>query len=364
MFRPRPFPRAAGIIAVLTLIFSTGIGQAAPYLAVPTTSESGQIEIVDVAAGTIVARIDGLDEAHGLAVTPDGGRLVVASLVEREEEEAGEKPAGVSAEDHAAHHGGEEDAADEGSLGTAAILDLENGTFVRRVDVPGGVHHVAISPDGRYAALTHPGLGSVSVLDLETFAVTATVPVGEDPNYAVFAPGGAELLVSVAGADALVALETKTWQITTRVHVGASPEHLVLAGDGRLVVNLVGDEAIAVVDLGDLSVKAIHQIGGVLHGIAGTEDGTAAVVSLMDLDKLARIRLADGVTKFQDLGPAPYHVTSIPGSNKVFVSSAAGPGLTVIDQRDLSVLGQINTSGIGHQMAPLPNHLLDLGVTQ
>ena len=106
MFRSKPFPRAAGIVAVLALIFGSGGGQAAPYLAVPTAGEAGHIEIVDVATGAIAAQIDGLNEAHGLAATPDGRYLVVASLAERDGETAVDKPTSVSAEDHSAHHGG------------------------------------------------------------------------------------------------------------------------------------------------------------------------------------------------------------------------------------------------------------------
>ena len=363
MFRPRPFPRTAGIIAVLALIFGAGIGQAAPYLAVPITGETGQIEIIDVATDAIVARIDGLEEAHGLAVTPDARHLVVASLAERDKDAAVNKPDGVSAEDHAAHHGGDKAATNGAALGTAAVIDLQTGATVRQIDVPGGVHHVAVSPDGRYAALTHPGLASVSVLDLETFTVMVSVVVGEDPNYAVFGSDSGGLVVSVAGEDEIVFVDVATWQITTRLSVGAVPEHLALTRDGRLVVNLTGEEAVAIVDLDAKTVSAVHTLGGVLHGIAVSDDGTAAIVSLMDLDKIARVRLADGATTFRDLAPAPYHVTAVPGSAKTFVSSAAGTGLTVIDERDLSILGRIDTGGVGHQMAPIIRNL-DPGVTQ
>ena len=193
MFRPRPYPRTAGIIAMCALIFGAGIGQAAPYLAVPTTGDAGKIEIIDTATNAIVAQIDGLEQAHGLAVTPDGRRLVVASLTERDEDAAVKRPKGVSAEDHAAHHGGEKTSLEESALGTAAVIDLQTGATVRQIDVPGGVHHVAMSPDGRYAVLTHPGLASVSAIDLETHTVNTSILVGNDPNYAAFTANDSEL---------------------------------------------------------------------------------------------------------------------------------------------------------------------------
>lgn len=364
MFRPRSYPRTAGIITICALILGAGIGQAAPYLAVPTTGEAGKIEIIDTATNAIVAQIDGLEEAHGLAVTPDGRHLIVASLTERDEDAAVKRPDGVSAEDHAAHHGGEKASPDDAALGTAAVIDLQTGAMIRQLDVPGGVHHVAVSPDGRFAVLTHPGLASVSAIDLETYKVNTSILVGDDPNYAAFTADGTELLVSVAGEDQIVFVNVASWQMTARLSVGAVPEHLALTRDGRLVVNLTGDEAVAIVDLAAKIVSAVHTLGGALHGIDVSDDGTAAIVSLMDLDKIARVRLVDGVTTFRDLAPAPYHVTAMPGSAKTFVSSAAAPGLTVIDERDLLIMDRIATSGIGHQMVPLPDHLLEFGAIQ
>lgn len=364
MFRRKTYPRSAGLIALLALLVGAGPGQAAPFLAVPTAGEPGQIEVVDSATDTVVGKFGVFEDAHGSGVTPDGRFLLVACLAEREAGETIGKPAGVSSEDHSAHLGG---GAASGATGLSivSVIDLALGNVIRQIDVPGAVHHVAISENGKFAAFTHPAAGTMSIVRLQDFALITSVPVGDDPNYAVFTPDSAHLFVSVASDDQLVFIDVAGWQIKARLDTGAGPEHLVLTPDGdKLLVNLIGEEAIGLVDTELRVVERIYQIDAFLHGIDVTDDGGAAIVSLMDQDKVARLDLADGSIETRDVGPSPYHVTTVPGSGKVYVSSAAGPGLTVLSQHDLSVLGQIKTGGIGHQMAPLPKQVKDLGVNQ
>ena len=50
------------------------------------------------------------------------------------------------------------------------------------------------------------------------------------------------------------------------------------------------------------------------------------------------------------LSPAPYHLETIEGTGKVYVSSSKKPKLWVIDQRTAEVTGAIDIVGVGHQM--------------
>jgi DNA-binding beta-propeller fold protein YncE len=50
------------------------------------------------------------------------------------------------------------------------------------------------------------------------------------------------------------------------------------------------------------------------------------------------------------LGPSPYHLAAIPGTGKLYVSSAEEPKLWVVDQESLRVLNEIPIRGKGHQM--------------
>ena len=51
------------------------------------------------------------------------------------------------------------------------------------------------------------------------------------------------------------------------------------------------------------------------------------------------------------LGPSPYHLTTVGGTGKLYVSSAEEPKIWVVDQQSLRTLGEIPIRGVGHQMA-------------
>ena len=46
----------------------------------------------------------------------------------------------------------------------------------------------AVSPDGRFAVVTHPNDGTISAIDLGSYELVATVATGPLPNYAAFGP--------------------------------------------------------------------------------------------------------------------------------------------------------------------------------
>lgn len=94
------------------------------------------------------------------------------------------KPSEVSEEDHVAHHGGREDAGPTTSS-LITLVDADSHEILRRVEVPGIIHHVGVSSDERFAAVTHPGLDAVSLIDLEHGEVTAIVATGPIPEYVI-----------------------------------------------------------------------------------------------------------------------------------------------------------------------------------
>ena len=83
--------------------------------------------------------------------------------------------------------------------------------------------------------------------------------------------------------------------------------------------------------------------------------GAANKVQVIDVatkrPTLVAIDLASGQAWRIALAPAPYHVSSVPGSGTVLVSSRAEKRIWVIDQSTLALRGEITIDGIGHQMA-------------
>lgn len=319
---------------------------------------NGEIAVVDTVTDTVAAKIPGVPAVHGLAGTPDGRFLIAGSFDERDPGTAApQRPSGVSEDDHASHHAAPPPGAgNQGAkISTVSIVDRSRATVVRRIDVPGAVHHVAVSPEGRFAAVTRPRQGGISVIDLSSYQVVASIPTGPLANYAAFSPDSETLYVSNAGNDTVSAVDTDRWIVKWNVVVGTSPEHLVLSADAaRLLVNNVDDGTVSIVDTTTQKVESTLAVGGKLHGIDLGDDGETLFVAALEENLLVAIDLRTGNSRNNRLAPAPYHLAIIHGTEKLYVSSGDEPKLWVVDAKSLQVIGEIAVGGKGHQMVQQP----------
>jgi YVTN family beta-propeller protein len=342
-------------LGVIGFAFVAGSGlpvTAGEVVYIPLGS-ADQIVVVDLEQDRVVGHIEGLPAVHGLAGTPDGRFLVAGSYDEREPGDTSPaKPTGMSEDEHAAHHAAPSgEAPKAAAVSTVSIISTAERAVTRRLDVPGAVHHVAVSPDGGTAVVTHPNQDAISAIDLKTHQVVATVATGPLPNYAVFSPDGREVHISNAGNDTVSTVDTGHWKIRTSSAVGDSPEHLVLSRDGTsLYVNNVGDGTVSALDLRSAKVTRTIPVGDTLHGIDLSDDGRTLFVSALGEDKLTAVDLLTGVYRSTTLSPAPYHLAVVHGTGKLYVSSAEEPKLWVVDQETLEVMGEIPIGGKGHQM--------------
>jgi len=337
-----------------TLALSPALAQTAVF--VPLGGEN-RILIIDAARDAIAGWIEDVPAVHGLAATPNGRFLVAGSYDERESGAAPpEKPKGVSADDHAAHHGGTSTIAlGEDMVSTVSVINVEDGVTVRSIDVPGAVHHVAVSPDGAFAGVTHPNTDSVTFIDMRTYDVVTTVKTGPLPNYLVFNANGTMAYVSNAGNDTVTAINVGDWVIAWTVSVGASPEHLVLSTNGsRLYVNAVGDGTVSIIDIVSRNIVDVIETGNTPHGIDISDGGDTLFVTALGDDRLFAINLETKALRHVSLTPAPYHLATIEGTGKLYVSSADAPKLWIVDQKTLAVVGEIEIGGKGHQMVQVP----------
>ncbi len=338
---------------MVAVLLGTQPAVAEPLMYVPLGGE-GTIVVVDTAQDKIVATINGVPTVHGLAGTPDGRFLIAGSFKEREAGSAmPEKPAGVTEEDHAAHHGAAPAGAQKAAavVSTVSVVRISDASVVRRIDVPGVVHHVAVSPNGRFAVVTYPNEGSIGVIDLTSYEVVASVATGPFPNYAAFSLDGGQVYVSNAGNGTVSAVDTGRWIVRWNVVVGTSPEHIVLSKDGAsLYVNNVEDGTVSVIGVGEQKVVRTIPIGTTLHGIDLSDDGGTLFVADLGENKLVSVDLATGATRGMTLAPAPYHLAVVRGTGKLYVSSADEPKVWVVDRNSLAVHGEISIGGKGHQM--------------
>lgn len=342
----------AGFTACVAMSFSL-MSAADTNRAFIPMGTANAVGVIDLQDRQMTSTIEGTLNTHGSALTPDRQYLVVSSLSSFDRQEPVTRPEGVSEDDHAAHHGGGQAAEQEAeSPGLLYLVNTSAGTIDRKLEVPGPVHHVLVTVDGRYAVSTHPSSGSISIVDLASGELVKTVATGPAPNYLVAMDDGQSLLVSNSGNGTVSLVDTRHWFVERNLRVGGSPEHMVLAPDNdRLYVNDVASGQVLVLDLVTGSVANSFEVGEAPHGVGLSLNGQTLYATSQAGNQVVRIELASGTRETSVLAPAPYHLAVSPGNGELLVTSREENTLWVLDPESLDVVDEIALDGIGHQIS-------------
>ncbi len=319
-------------LAGLAIFWSTA--NAAPTVYIPLGS-GNQVIAVDAATDRILASYPVVDNPHGLVATPDGEYLIAGSLVETP------LPAG---------------AAHDTPNSKLFLIHPVHGHVMSTVPVAGWSHHQAITPDGRYVFSTHPTRNAVSVLDLVGNKIVQTIATGPAPNYTLITRDGKHAYVSNSGNGTISEIGIPGWNVTRTLAGGPQPEHIVFSSDARLIYAISPRAGtIAEIVVADGKVKRSFPVGKNAHGLDISDDGKTLFASARGEDKLVAIEIASGKTRTLTLTPAPYHLNTIHGVGKIYVSSSKKPLIWVVDQKTFKLTGTIALpAGEGHQMAVVP----------
>lgn len=322
------------LLLPLALALPFGAAHGAPTVYIPLGS-ANKVIAVDAATDKITATYSGVKNPHGLVATPNGEYLVAGSLSERPLAE------------------GENTKTPNSKL---YLIHPEHGHVMMTIPVAGWTHHEAITPDGRYVLSTHPTRGGVSVLDLRDNQVIKTIQTGPAPNYTVVAPNGKTAFVSNSGNGTISEIDLSRWTVTRTLQGGPSPEHLVLSGDGQTIfATNPRAGTVSAVSLKTGKVTRSFRIGDGLHGLDIGDDGKTLFASARNEDKLVAINTSTGARRTLPLSPAPYHLDTIHGTGKVYVSSSKQSVIWVVDQKTMKLIDTISLpGGEAHQMAVVP----------
>jgi DNA-binding beta-propeller fold protein YncE len=132
------------------------------------------------------------------------------------------------------------------------VLDAATGKIV--ADIPGqkGNHGVALVPGVGRGFITDGKDGSVIVFDLNTSEVLGKVKADDDADGTIYDPASRKVLVSCGDAGVVVPIaadiDPKTGQAEAAIQLGGKPEFLVADGQGKVFINLVDKDQVAVLD--------------------------------------------------------------------------------------------------------------------
>jgi len=332
-----------------------GQSVAATTIYVPVGS-ANEVLLIDGDSDQVVGRIGDLTNAHGLAASTGGGLLVAGSMSLATREQA--IPEGISEDEHNAHHANSNNSNSqtEGNMSYISIIDAAAKRVIRRIEVDGISHHSAVTPDGRYAVSTHTTTGNVSVIDMHKKGLLKTIATGPVPNFVVIGSDGKFAYVSNSGNATVSEIAIDQWSVRRNFKTSAAPEHMVFSQDEKsLYVINVGDNSVSEISIAEGELTNTYPVGDGPHGIDISDDGKRLFVSNKKGNNLTLVDIDSGTSSTRSLAPAPYHIKSIRGTGKLYVSSRAQPWIWVIDQQSLDIISKIPIKGEGHQMALMQN---------
>lgn len=303
---------------------------AGPMVYIPLGS-ANEVIAVDSDTSRITAQYTGIENAHGLVATPDGEYLVAGSL--------NETPA-------------PEGAPHDTPTSKLYLIHPGHGHVMLTIPVAGWSHHEAITPDGRYVISTHATRGYVSVMDMTRNKIIRYIETGPAPNYTLVTRNGKVAFVSNSGNGTITEIDLQSWKPVRTLEAGPSPEHMVFSSNEKTIyVTNPRAGTVSAVSVSSGKVVKTFDIGPDVHGLDRGDDEKTLFVSSKKGETLTAIDTTNGKKRTIPLAPAPYHLNTIYGTGKVYVSSRKKPVIWVVDQKTLKLLSTIKLpAGEGHQM--------------
>lgn len=134
------------------------------------------------------------------------------------------------------------------------VIDSESGKTI--ADIPGQkiAHGVAVVPKaGRGFISDGGGNGAIVIFDLKTNAVLGSIVAQPDADGIIYDPGSDRVVVVSGDGGTLMTIkpdiDPKTGKIDAPVDLGGAPEFLASDGAGKVYVNLMNKDEVAVIDM-------------------------------------------------------------------------------------------------------------------
>jgi len=212
---------------------------------------------------------------------------------------------------------------------------------------------------GPVLLIGNKGEDTVSFVDLGTGQELGRQPTGKMPHEIAISPDGKQAAVVAYGARSIdifdIASRTKLKTIDLTPNEG--PHGIAWLADGRIVATTERSQSIAIVDpvAGTLtsSIKTDQQG---THMVAVTRDGARAFTANIPAGTITAIDLKAG-KKLRDLnvGGQPEGITLSQDEKVLWVGDLAGARVQAFDAQTLDKLGEIATGPVPIRVAASPD---------
>jgi len=232
---------------------------------------------------------------------------------------------------------------------TLSFIDLATGRELGRAATGRMPHEIAISPDGRQAAVVAYGERSIDIFDVASRAKLRTIDLSpnEGPHGIVWLPDG-RILATTERSRSLTIVDTGRGDAVSAIATGRDGTHMVaVTPDARRAFTAnIAAGTVSVLDLAAGTKLSDIAVGGNPEGIALTPDGRTLWVGDLEgarvqaFDAASLERLAEVRT-----GPIPIRVLASPDGRWIVTSNMGCGCLTIIDAHARAAVRTIEVSG-------------------
>ena len=230
-----------------------------------------------------------------------------------------------------------------------SFIDLESGRELGRAATGRAPHEIAVSPDGKQAAVVSYGGASVDLFDVAARAKLKTIDLSPNagPHGIAWLADG-RLVMTTERSKSLSIADPAAGKLTASIATGQEGTHMVaITADGRRAFTAnIPAGTVTVVDLAAGAKVRDIAVGGNPEGIALSKDERTLWVA--DLEG-ARVQAFDtgSFAKVAEVatGKTPIRVAASPDGKWIVTSNLGSGSLTVIDAASRKKLRDVPVSG-------------------
>lgn len=230
---------------------------------------------------------------------------------------------------------------------TLSIIALGTGAELARVPTGKMPHEIAVSPDGKQAAVVAYGSTTIDVIDVakRTKLKTIDLSPNQRPHGLLWLSDG-RLVATTEGSDS-VAVVAPDGTLTS-IATGQKGTHMiVVAPDNRTAYTAnIASGTVSVIDLKDGKKLRDLTIGGKPEGLALTRGGRELWVGDLDAPRVSIWDTATGEKiAEQAVDPVAIRVLASPDGKLVATSNIAAGTISLFDAETRAPLKTITVSG-------------------
>jgi DNA-binding beta-propeller fold protein YncE len=232
---------------------------------------------------------------------------------------------------------------------TVSFVDLASGKELERVATGRMPHEIAMSPDGRQAAVVAYGGTTIDIFDVASRKKVKTVDLSPNvaPHGIVWLKDG-RIVATTEKSQSVAVVDPAAGKLTSSIATGQAGTHMVaVTSDGsRAFTANIPAGSISLIDLQKGIKLRDLAVGGNPEGIALSADGKTLWVA--DL-KAPRVQAFDAASLEKKAevatGATPIRVAASPDGRWVVTSNVGEGSLTLIDSTILKKVRDLPISG-------------------